>query len=184
MVRYPVITTRRCQDSQQRQHTVMPLPQLMPLLAAVALTPCPAPVKAQLDGLYRWQVARQDVSGPIELKSQKSRFTDGLFQKLLRAYALNPNSGRFVDFDLFSGTQVGTFGAKVLGCTAAPGGGLEARVAVRAGLRNRPIEAPQLLRYLLVRGPAGSWKIADIVYAHPAGFRLSSYLAELLGSKP
>ncbi|MCP9933970.1 hypothetical protein KBZ08_08575 [Cyanobium sp. Candia 9D4] len=162
----------------------MPLPQLMPLLAAVALTPCPAPVKAQLDGLYRWQVARQDVSGPIELKSQKSRFTDGLFQKLLRAYALNPNSGRFVDFDLFSGTQVGTFGAKVLGCTAAPGGGLEARVAVRAGLRNRPIEAPQLLRYLLVRGPAGSWKIADIVYAHPAGFRLSSYLAELLGSKP
>ena len=162
----------------------MPLPQLMPLLAAVALTPCPAPVKAQLDGLYRWHVAGQDLRGPIELKSQKNRFTDGLYQKLRRAYALDPNSGRFVDFDLFSATQVSTFGAKVLGCTALPGGGLEALVAVQAGLRKRPLEAPQQLRYQLVRGPAGSWKIADIVYAHPAGFRLSSYLAELLGPKP
>lgn len=158
----------------------MTLPQLMPLLAAAAIAPCPAPVKAQLDGLYRWQVARQEQRGPIELKSQQSRFTPGLYQKLRRAYGLDPASGRFVDFDLFSGTQVGTFGAKVLGCTAAPGGGLEALVAVQAGLRNRPTEAPQKLRYQLVRGPAGSWKIADIVYSHPAGFRLSSYLAELL----
>jgi hypothetical protein len=156
----------------------------MPLLAAVALTPCPAPVKAQLDGLYRWQVARQDLSGPIELKSQQSRFTPGLYQKLRRAYGLDPASGRFVDFDLFSGTQVGTFGAKVLGCTAAPGGGLEARVAVQAGLRKRPLEAPQQLRYQLEPGPAGSWRIADIVYAHPAGFRLSSYLDELLAPRP
>ncbi|MCP9835497.1 MULTISPECIES: ABC transporter substrate-binding protein [unclassified Cyanobium] len=162
----------------------MPLPQLMPLLAAVALAPCPAPVKAQLDGLYRWHVAGQDLRGPIELKSQQSRFTDGLYQKLRRAYALDPNSGRFVDFDLFSATQVSTFGAKVLGCTAAPGGGLEALVAVQAGLRNRPLEAPQKLRYQLVRGPAGSWKIADIVYAHPAGFRLSGSLAELLAPQP
>jgi hypothetical protein len=158
----------------------MTLPQLMPLLAAAAIAPCPAPVKAQLDGLYRWQVARQELRGPIELKSQQSRFTPGLYQKLRRAYGLDPASGRFVDFDLFSGTQVGTFGAKVLGCTPAPGGGLEALVAVQAGLRNRPTEAPQKLRYQLVRGPAGSWKIADIVYSHPAGFRLSSYLAELL----
>jgi hypothetical protein len=162
----------------------MPLPQLMPLLAAVALTPCPAPVKAQLDGLYRWHVGGQERPGPTEIKSQQSRFTPGLYQKLRRAYALDPNSGRFVDFDLFSATQVSTFGAKVLGCTALPGGGLEARVAVQAGLRKRPLEAPQLLRYQLVRGPAGSWKIADIVYAHPAGFRLTSYLAELLGPKP
>jgi hypothetical protein len=162
----------------------MPLPQLMPLLAAVAFAPCPAPVKAQLDGFYRWQVARQDLSGPIELRSQKSRFTAGLYQKLRRAYGLDPASGRFVDFDLFSGTQVSTFGAKVLGCTAAPGGGLEALVAVQAGLRNRPSEAPQQLRYRLVRGPAGSWTIADIVYAHPAGFLLSSYLAELLAPQP
>jgi len=162
----------------------MPLPQLMPLLAAVALTPCPAPVKAQLDGLYRWHVAGQDLSGPIELKSQQSRFTPGLYQKLRRAYGLDPASGRFVDFDLFSGTQVGTFGAKVLDCNALPGGGLEARVAVQAGLRNRPLEAPQLLRYQLVRGPGGSWKIADIVYSDPAGFRLSSYLNELLAPRP
>ncbi|NQV10727.1 MAG: hypothetical protein HQ527_06140 [Cyanobacteria bacterium] len=145
----------------------MPLPQLMPLLAAVALAPCPAGVKAQLDGLYRWHGAGQELRGPIELKSQQSRFTAELYQKLRRAYGLDQASGRFVDFDLFSGTQVGTFGAKVL-----------------AGLRNRPLEAPHQLRYQLVRGPAGSWKIADIVYSHPAGFRLSSYLAELLAPQP
>ncbi len=162
----------------------MPLPQLMPMVLAVALAPCPAGVKAQLDGLYRWQVARQDLPGPIELNSLQSRFTPGLYQKLRRAYALDPASGRFVDFDLFSGTQVSTFGAKVLGCTATPGGGLEARVAVQAGLRNRPSEAPQQLRYQLVSGPGGTWKIADIVYAHPAGFRLSSYLSELLAPGP
>jgi hypothetical protein len=156
----------------------------MPLLAAVALTPCPAPVKAQLDGLYRWHVAGQERPGPTDITGQQSRFTPRLYQKLRRAYGLDPASGSFVDFDLFSGTQVSTFGAKVLGCTAAPGGGLEARVAVQAGLRNRTMEAPQQLRYQLVRGPAGSWKIADIVYAHPAGFRLSSYLAELLAPKP
>jgi hypothetical protein len=141
-------------------------------------------VKAQLDGLYRWQVARQERPGAIDISSQQGRFSDGLVRKLRRAYGLDPASGRFVDFDLFSGTQVSTFGAKVLGCTATPGGGLEARVAVQAGLRNRPMEAPQLLRYQLVRGPGGSWKIADIVYAHPAGFRLSGYLAELLEPQP
>ena len=163
----------------------MPLPQLMPLLAAVAIAPCPAAVKAQLDGLYRWHVAGQELRGPIELKSQKSRFTDGLYQKLRRAYALDPNSGSFVDFDLFSGTQVYTFGAKVLGCTALPGGVMEALVAVQAGLRNRLSEAPQQLRYQLVMDPFGTWKIADIVYPANSGYnrRLTSFLAELLDPK-
>ena len=163
----------------------MPLPQLMPLLLVVAIAPCPAPMKAQLDGLYRWQVARQELRGPLEIASQKSRFTDELYQKLRRAYALDPASGRYVDFDLFSGTQVHTFGAKVLGCAALPGGVMEAFVAVQAGLRNRPSEAPQQLRYQLVMDPFGTWKIADIVYPDPNDSRrLTSFLAELLDPKP
>lgn len=161
----------------------MPLPQLMPLLVALAIAPCPTPLKDQLDGLYRWQVAQQERRAPIAITSQQGRFTDGLFQKLRRAYALSfdPANGHFVDFDLFSNTQVSTLGAKVLGCTALSGGGMEALVAVQAALPNRPVEAPQQLRYQLVKDPAGVWKIADIVYANPAGFRLSSYLDELLG---
>jgi hypothetical protein len=163
----------------------MPLPLLMPLLLAAAIAPCPAPVKAQLDGLYLWQVARQELRGPLEIASQKGRFTDGLYQKLRRAYALDPASGRFVDWDLFSGTQVHTFGAKVLGCTALPGGGMQALVAVQAGLRNRLSEAPQQLRYQLVMDPFGTWKIADIVYPANSGYnrRLMSFLAELLDPK-
>jgi hypothetical protein len=155
----------------------------MPLLVALAIAPCPAPVKAQLDGLYRWQVARQKLRGPIGITSQQGRFSDGLFQKLRAAYALDPASGRFVDFDLFSNTQVSTMGAKVLGCSALAGGGIKALVAVQAGLPHRPVEAPQQLRFQLVRDPAGTWTIVDIVYPNPAGFRLSSYLDELLGAK-
>ena len=163
----------------------MPLPQLMPLMLAVAIAPCPVPVKVQLDGLYRWQVARQELRGPLEIASQKGRFTDELYQKLRRAYALDPASGRYVDFDLFSGTQVHTFGAKVLGCTALSGGVMEALVAVQAGLLNRPSEAPQQLRYQLVIDPFGTWKIADIIYPANSGYnrRLTSFLAELLAHK-
>ena len=163
----------------------MPLPQLMPLLLAAAIAPCPAPVKAQLDGLYRWQVAGQDLRRPLEMASQKGRFTDELYQELRRAYALDPASGRYVDWDLFSRTQVRTFGAKVLGCTALPGGVMEALVAVQAGLRNRLSEAPQQLRYQLVMDPFGTWKIADIVYPANSGYncRLTSFLAELLDHK-
>jgi len=167
----------------------MPLPQLMPLLVAVTIARCPAPVKAQLDDLYRWQMSQQELRSPREIISQKGRFTDGLYQKLRRAYALDPamTPGRFLDFDPFSGTQVNTYGAKVLGCTALPGGGMEALVAVQAHLRNRLSEAPQKLRYQLVMDSAGTWKIADIVYFDHVSDprptesrRLTSFLAELL----
>ena len=39
-------------------------------------------MKAQLDGPYRWQVARQELRGPIGITGQQGRFSDGLFQKL------------------------------------------------------------------------------------------------------
>jgi hypothetical protein len=161
----------------------MPTPQLFPLLLAVVLAPCPAPVKAQLDGLYRWQLARQERRHPIDITSQRSRFSAELYQQLRRAYALSPASGRYVDFDPFSGTQVSTWGAKVQGCTARSDGGLDALVAVQAGLRNRSAEPPQLLTFRLVSGPSDSWRIADITYSSPPGFRLSSYLGELLESR-
>jgi len=48
----------------------------MPPLVALAIAPCPAPVTAQLDGLYRWQVARHKLGGPIGITNQKGRFTD------------------------------------------------------------------------------------------------------------
>ncbi len=149
--------------------------------AAAAPVPCPAPLVAQIDGLYRWQVARQDVPGPIDLSSQAGRFTPALARQLRAAFRLDPVAdGRFVDFDVFSGTQVGTFGARVLGCKPLQGGDLEALVAVQAGLRNRPAEAPQQLRYRMRPGPGGTWRIADIHYPGNPGFRLSSFLADLL----
>ncbi len=145
-----------------------------------AAAPCPAPLVAQIDGLYRWQVARQDDRGPIDLSSQSGRFTPALDRQLRAAFRLEPADGRFVDFDVFSGTQVGTFGARVLSCTPAQGLDLEALVSVQVGLRNRPAETPLQLRYRMRPGPGGSWQIADIHYPGEPGFRLTSFLADLL----
>jgi hypothetical protein len=159
---------------------------LLPLLAATGLpagaapAPCPAPLVAQIDGLYRWQLARQDTRGPTDLSSQSGRFTPAIDRQLRAAFGLDPADGRFVDFDVFSGTQVRTFGARVLGCTAAEGKDLEALVSVQVGLRNRPAEKPLILRYRMRPGPGGAWLIDDIHYPGEPGFRLSSFLADLL----
>ena len=85
--------------------------------AAGVAAPCPAGVIEQLDGLYRWQLERQSLPGPMLIASQLPRFTPRLAALLQQATALTPADGRFVDFDLFSGTQVETFAAEVEGCT-------------------------------------------------------------------
>ncbi|MEB3246868.1 MAG: hypothetical protein VKJ63_03290 [Synechococcus sp.] len=79
---------------------------------------CPDGVKQQLDGLYRWQVQRMDQPDALAaaLSSQLDRFTPELFKLLLQARQLSPTrDGRYLDFDVFSDTQVRTFGAVVSG---------------------------------------------------------------------
>ena len=157
-------------------------PLLPPEPAAAALPPCPAAAAAQIKGLYRWLVSQQNRSGPRDLSAQAPRFTSVLWRRLQRALALSPAEGRFLDFDVFSGTQEGLFGATVQGCLPAGGEALEARVAVRVGLTSRGAEArPQLLRFRLLPDPVVGWQIADISYPQPPGFRLSTLLSELLG---
>ncbi|MFM7312013.1 MAG: hypothetical protein ACKO0M_02410 [Cyanobium sp.] len=162
---------------------------LVPSLAQAAEPasgPCPRDATALLDGLYRWHVADQKRSGPIDISSQSQRFTPYLQQRLRQALALTPggNEGRFVDFDVFSGTQVSTFAARVLNCRPDGIAGLEARVAVTVGISSRGPEAtPQILRYRLVPGSVAGWRIADITYPGEPPFRLSTVLGELLEPK-
>ena len=114
----------------------------MEALLIAALATCPAAVTQQLDGLYRWQIERQNSPSPRNLSSQRQRFTAELYQQLQQGFALTPaQDGRFVDFDVFSGTQVTTFGAKVSGCTRAKGGSINAEVSVDTGLGGRSSEA-------------------------------------------
>ncbi len=162
--------------------TAMALPQLaLPLAAAAtpAAVPCPPAAVALIDGLYRWHVARQNDTGPMLLISQRDRFTPELYSQLARALAMTPSDGGFVDFDVFSGSQVGTYGARVRSCQAA-GTDLEALVAVQIGLRGRPDPTPMLLRYQLRPSSGGSWRIADIVYPETPSLRLSTFLEGLL----
>jgi hypothetical protein len=163
--------------------TALPWLAGAPLIAAVAApVACPAPMTAQIAGLYRWQVARQNGREPIDLSSQRSRFTPGLYDQLSKAYRLGPADGGFVDFDVFSGTQAATFGATVVGCAPREQGGLEALVDVQVGLVNRARDLPVRLGYQMRPGPSGEWTVVDIRYPGEPGFRLSSFLADLLAS--
>ncbi len=153
-------------------------------LRAEAEHDCPPAVRAQVDGLYRWQLARQERPGPIAIGSQRERFTQQLFSLLDRAYALTPADGRFVDFDPFSGTQVSTLGAELQECHPDQAGQLMARVAVQAGLRGRSAGPAQQLGFVLAQTPQEGWRIADIVYSRERSFRLTTYLKELLEQRP
>lgn len=169
------------------------LPLLPVLLAAslggsalpAAAAPCPPAAAGVIDGLYRWVEAWESSNDPPDLASQAPRFTPALHEQLSLALALTPADGRFVDFNLFNGTQVSTFGARVLGCTPSGAGGLEARVAVRVGISTRRSEEPpQMLRFRLVPDAAGRWRIADIVYPETPELRLSTFLKDLLKPQP
>ena len=120
------------------------LTQLATSLIAMAVPAttgtCPQGVIEQLDGLYRWQVQRMEQRGDAvkALATQRQRFTPSLFELLMEARQLTPSrDGRYLDFDVFSNTQVSTFGARVTGCSAEIGNSIRARVDVQAGLRGR-----------------------------------------------
>ena len=152
----------------------------MPTTQAAQGAECPEQVRFQIDALYRWQLERQQQSGPIQISSQRQRFTPQLYRLLQRAYDLTPADGRFVDFDLFSGSQVNTFSATLQGCRQEQVDLLSARVAVQAGLVGRRAELPMQLHYVFRQSPSAGWRIADIIYPDAPSFRLTTYLRTLL----
>ena len=152
----------------------------MEALLIAALSACPPDLSQQIDGLYRWQIERQNSHSPRNLSSQRQRFTPELYQQLQQGFALTPmRDGRFVDFDVFSGTQVTTFGATVSGCSWLKAGSVNAQVAVDTGLGGRSSGRPQQLEYRMVQRD-GRWRIADIHYPGEPRFSLSSFLNSLL----
>ena len=164
---------------------------MLNLILATALTSgaaaCPQQVTNRLDELYRWHLAAQAEQQRGDLTLQKQTFTPELYDQLNRAWDLDPQvDGAFLDFVVFSGTQVSTFGAEVIGChklypavNSLSPEVITASVAVRAGLRGRASEIPQQLSYRLIRSDNG-WVISDLVYNHQNG--TSSSLSELLRS--
>ena len=167
------------------------LPLLATSLIATVVTsangPCPKGVIDQLDGLYRWQVQQMEPhQDPASaLASQRQRFTPSLFKLLIEARQLTPaRDGRFIDFDVFSNTQVATYGAKVKGCSAEKGNSIQAEVAVDVGLRGQSSGIPQRLLYELNKGNTGSWRINNITYLDGTVFQLRSFLEQLIEPTP
>ena len=148
---------------------------------------CPDEVQQQLDGLYQWQVQRMDQpnSPAAAISSQSERFSPHLFSLLTQAWELTPSKdGRYLDFDVFSNTQVRTFSAVITGCSAAQGNNILAAVEVQAGLRKRPSETPRRLEYELKRDCTGQWKIVEITYRNERVFHLRPYLEKLVNPTP
>ena len=148
---------------------------------------CPTGVRQQLDGLYRWQVQRMNQpDGPTAtLSSQRDRFTPELFNLMMEARQLTPTrDGRYLDFDVFSNTQVRTFEAVVTGCNTAQGNSIEAAVEVQVGMRNRASDTPRRLEYALKRDSTGQWRIDEITYRDEPVFQLSTFLEKLVTPTP
>ena len=119
------------------------------------------------------------------LSSQRERFTPELFSLLMQARQLTPTrDGRFLDFDVFSNTQVWTFGAVVAGCSAARGNSIDAAVEVEVGLRHRASDPPRQLEYKLERDSTGQWRIDAITYRDEPVFQLRTFLNKLLNRTP
>ena len=149
--------------------------------------PCPRGVIDQLDGLYRWQVQRMEQRGDAvkALATQRQRFTPSLFELLMEARQLTPSrDGRYLDFDVFSNTQVSTFGARVTGCSAEIENSIQATVDVQAGLRGRSGEPPRKLLYELNQDSTGNWRINEITYLNERVFQLKPFLQQLIKSMP
>ena len=163
------------------------LPLLTASLIAMAVpaadAACPQGVIDQLDGLYRWQVQRMDSNeDPVKaLSSQRQRFTPSLFKLLIEARQLTPmRDGRYLDFDVFSNTQVATYGAKIKGCSAEKANSIKAEVAVDVGLRGRSSGSPRRLLYELNNNGEGSWRINNITYLDGEVFELRPFLQKLI----
>ena len=160
--------TIACTDGSDQTSTIAWHRVVLTLLAAglIAAAPpsCPAAVEAQLGGLYAWQVARMQQPGRGELASQIKRFTPELYQQLQWAWQLDPRvDGAYLDFDVFSDTQMETYGATVQGCNRLSPQKVDASVAVLWGRGGRAVEAPQVLSYALL-WDGSSWRISDITY--------------------
>ena len=148
---------------------------------------CPEAVRQQLDELYRWQVQRMDQPNntSTSLSSQSERFSPRLFSLLTQARQVTPSKdGRYLDFDVFSNTQVRTFSAVITGCSAAQKNSILAAVEVQAGLRKTPSATPRRLEYELQRDCTGQWKIAEITYRNERVFHLRTYLEKLVNPTP
>ena len=121
----------------------------------------------------------------LPLAGAAHRFTPGLFKLLLEASQLSPTEhGRYLDFDVFSDTQVRTFGAVVTGCSAVDGHSIQAAVDVQAGLRQQASGTPRQLIYNLKLNNTGQWQINEITYRNERVFQLSPYLEALVNPGP
>ena len=107
---------------------------------------------------------------PKHLNQAQEMLTEELYSQLTRAYAKDPNTGDFLDFDPFSNTQMGATGYRLGPAKLVAG---QAKIPVTA-----LIEGGGKVRYTCVLSKVGAdWRVANLVYA--PDFNLLSVLRSL-----
>lgn len=172
------------------------LGSLIAILVPETSATCPPQVNTQLNSLYDWHIQRNlksyedpDIDRePREelILSQQDRFTPSLFQLLYQGLKRKQGPDGWIDFDVFSNSQVNTVAAKVVGCSDVERNKILAAVDVSVSLHpERSPGPPSRLLYEMKKDKAGSWLINNITYLTNddltplRGFQLKSFLQEL-----
>ena len=148
--------------------------------ATPAASVCPPQAAHTITQLYSWTIRAGDATRE-QLDQQQSLFHPSLYRGLRAAFDLQPSEKGFLDFDPFNGTQVSSYGFRLMECRAS-GDQLQARVLVKTGLGpGRTTDRPILV---WLRRLDGQWRIADLEYLPSApgetGSRLKPFLRSLL----
>ncbi len=118
------------------------------------------PPQAVVNQFYQWYVQNQD-NAREKIVQQRGAFEPGFYQQLVQAFQKTPQDRQWLDFDPFSGTQVGTYRTQVRSVkkddiTA------EVNIDVYAGLGpSRTSAVP--IKVLLVN-QNNTWRIQNIIY--------------------
>lgn len=138
------------------------------LLLATLVHADPTP-EATARRLYTWLQKAGDQSSK-HLDQVQDALTPELYQQLTAAYARDPNSGEFLDFDPWSFTQMGASGY-VVGNARMVGGQAKIPVTVKV------LGGGRSTYTCILTSDGGDWRVANLVYTPE--FNLLSALRDI-----
>jgi Protein of unknown function (DUF3828) len=132
-----------------------------------------------VDRFYQWYLMNDRVSDKIS--QQKAVFTPELYDQLVQAWAKQPGKdSEFVDFDVFSGTQVRTVKAVVKSTRQPfPNETAEVDVDLYEGRRGTSTTNKPITVKVLLSRKDGSWHIRNLVYPDSDWANLMSILKDI-----
>jgi Protein of unknown function (DUF3828) len=125
--------------------------------------------QASVNQFYQWYLKTESIRP--QFAQQKALFSPELYTQLTKAWTKKPGQDNFVDFDVFSGTQVGMAKAVVRSMSRSRGGRTaDVDVDLYEGRKingklTQVSNTPIPVKVLLESQNNGPWRIQNLVYA-------------------